>query len=564
MLDELMIKDFALIESLSVSFDKGLNILTGETGAGKSIIVGALSFLLGGKTETDSIRSGCDEAIVSAVLHFDPSNAEIREWLRLRDIIAEDNSLVIRRNLKQSGRGTAYIQSVPVSRADLAEFTAFLFDIHGQHDHQALLRRETHRRYLDRFAGIEEEVDLFHARFIDLMEKKQVLKNSFESEKDREERIELLRYSIEEINKVAPIPGESQALEEEATLLGDYEKLTEMVNNACTYLFDSDPSSLSLFRKAKTFLESATTIDSKTQAISSRLNDLYYEAEDTAEQLRTYRDGLQYDPERLEYIEDRLAQLYKLKKKYGEDEGQILAYRQKAESEIEKLEKTVENRASLESELKILEKELLNYAAIITMKRMEASRMLGDRITEIIGSLGMPKSKFSVSIVSKGQGSVGMLLGPWGAEDVEFMISANLGEPVKELSKIASGGELSRVMLAIKTVLAKADMVETLVFDEIDTGIGGEVALAVGEHLSKIGAFKQIFCITHLASIAVRADNHLKVEKKVEDARTVTALSVLSKNAQREEIARMLAGDSAGNAALAHADELIRKFGMRG
>jgi DNA repair protein RecN (Recombination protein N) len=314
------------------------------------------------------------------------------------------------------------------------------------------------------------------------------------------------------------------------------------------------------------------------------MEDLYYEAEDLAGEIRSYRDDLRYDPERLEAVEERLALLYRLKKKYapaglggGDAEEAILAYRTGAEAEIEALAGAEENRDRLKAEIGLLEKDLAARAQNLSAQRNAAARDLEKRISGIIASLGMPNARFSVAVQAKRretedpasrEAAGALLCGPWGADNVEFLISANKGEPLKELARIASGGELSRVLLAIKTVLAGADTLETLIFDEIDAGIGGEVALAVGDYLDKIGGMKQIFCVTHLASIAVRADNHLKVEKHNlpgdrggEEGRTVTGVSPLETGERREEIARMLAGDAVGAAALAHADDLLAKYG---
>jgi DNA repair protein RecN (Recombination protein N) len=332
-----------------------------------------------------------------------------------------------------------------------------------------------------------------------------------------------------------------------------------------------------------------------------RFEDLYYEAEDLSGEFRSYRDRLTYDPLRLEEVEERLALLFRLKKKYAGDavpgadsEEAVLAYRLQAEAEIGALSGAGENRERLKAEIAAMEKEIASRAASLRARRTKAAVKLGERITGILGRLGMPKARFSVSVLPKGRtpvqnaadpgvpeteqsGRGPLVCGPWGAEDVEFLISANAGEPLKDLSRIASGGELSRVMLAVKTALLSEEVqgggeagpgddysAETLVFDEIDTGIGGEVALSVGAYLGKIGEFKQIFCVTHLASIAVRADNHFRVEKKTVSGRggdrTLTTVNILGGEERRKEIARMLAGD-AGKAALAHADDLLKKYG---
>jgi len=592
MIEELSVRNFALIDSLNLSFEKGFTVLSGETGAGKSIIVGSLGFLLGAKADTDVIRSGSEEASVSAVVSIGDKNRDAMQWLAQREIGQEDSRLVIRRSVKASGRNSIYIQNVPVTRNDLAEFMGFLFDLHGQHTHESLLRKETHRVYLDRFSGLEDETLAFSQVFAELSEKRKTLEALNRSEKEREQRLEILNYAIEEISKAAPRIGEVKELESETQRLADFEKLSLHVNNVSSSLFedseskDSAVSFLSLGRRLRASLENAASIDSSLSPLLKRLEDIYYEAEDLAAEFRNYRDRLTYDPAKLEEAEERLALLYKLKKKYrpaenkdasGQDEGGILVYKAEAEAEVEALSGAGENQDKLKAEISRLEKDLAARASALSAKRSEGAKRLGEGITGILSRLGMPKAVFAASVKPKTrEGGAGLVCGPYGTDDVEFLISANTGEPLKELARIASGGELSRVMLAIKTILlnsapmpAAADAgADTLIFDEVDTGIGGEVALSVGEYLSRIGKDKQIFCVTHLASIAVRADNHLKVEKKVVSSgsngghageRTVTEVSELNGPERRQEIARMLAGDS-GEAALAHADELLAKY----
>jgi DNA repair protein RecN (Recombination protein N) len=573
MLEELSIRNYALIDSITLSFRPGFNVLSGETGAGKSIIVGSLSFLLGGKAEADVIRTGCDEASVSAVISVKKNNAEVTDWLKGRDIECEEDTVIVRRNIKTSGRGSAYIQNVPVTRQDLAEFTAFLFDLHGQHNHESLLKKENHRRYLDRFAGIEDEVLIFYKVFLELTDKRKSLEASLKSDREREERLEILNYAADEITKAAVHAGEIRELENELQKLSDFEKLAGLISSASGNFFDGEMSVLSLARKTKNSVDAASAVDSSLGEIYRRLENLYYEAEDIAGDFRAYRDNLTFDPRRLEEVNERLALLYKLKKKYvktetqaGGEEDAILSYMSSAQAEIEALCGAEENREKLKQEISAIEKDVKAKAKDLRQKRTGAAEKLGELITGILKNLGMPNAGFQVKIIPKQQDGQ-ISIGPWGAEDVEFLISANTGEPLKDLARIASGGELSRVMLAIKTALLSEDKneatgVETLVFDEIDTGIGGEVALKVGEYLTKIGKFKQIFCVTHLASIAVRADNHFKVEKRTEGGRTYTGIGPLSADGRRKEIARMLAGD-AGDAALAHADDLMKKYGKR-
>jgi DNA repair protein RecN (Recombination protein N) len=580
MLEELVIRNYALIDSITLSFRSGFNVLSGETGAGKSIIVGSLSFLMGGKVETDVIRSGSDEASVSAVVSVNKHNTEVLEWLKSRDIQSEEDTIIIRRNIRSTGRGSIFIQETPVTRTDLASFMALLFDLHGQHNHESLLRKENHRRYLDRFAGIESDVLAYGRMFMELAEKRKALEASYSSQRDRQARLELLQYAVDEITAAAPRSGELRELENEAQKLSDFEKLANHVHSAADSLFDGEDSVVGLARRAGTALDSAAAIDTSLAALHRRLEDMYYEAQDIAGEFRAYRDGLSFDPRRQEVVDERLALLYRLKKKYvtmdsggqgaQSDEESILNYAAQAQAEIETLSGAEENREKLKGEIAALEKETAARAAALRQKRIAAANDLSRRITDILRRLGMPNARFSPAVTPKTRedGTQAFVCGPWGAEDVEFLISANTGEPLKDLSRVASGGELSRVMLAIKSVLSDSDSIETLVFDEIDTGIGGEVALAVGEYLEKIGrgsshkAQRQIFCVTHLASIAVRADNHFKVEKRTEGGRTFTGVGPLSADGRRKEIARMLAGDL-GGAALAHADDLILKYGKK-
>jgi len=572
MLEELSIRNYVLIDNLSLSFDgkPSLNIITGETGAGKSIIVGSLSLILGAKASQDSIRTGAEEASISAVVHL-KGNSEANKWLKERDIEAEDDRVIIRRNIKAGGRSPVYIQNIPVNRAELAAFCAFLFDIHGQHEHESLLNPANHRKYLDRFAGLDGEVEDFGVLFSKFSEKRKMLEALVSSERKRADRIEYLSFAIEEIGGAKLKNGESKDLKAEKYRLSSYEKLVNYAESASAAIYEEGASVLSLARKARASIESAAAMDESLSALAQRFSALYFEAEDLAGELRSYRDKLQFNPARLEEIEDRLSLINKLKKKYVKgSEDDLIAYKAEAEAEIEALSSTEEDKAKLKEEISALEKEIARRARELSAKRKAASTALSSKIVGILQELGMPSAKFGVQLEPKqGAGQGSLVCGPTGADDVEFLISANKGEPLKELSRIASGGELSRVMLAIKTVFAlnepfseltgpdMADISpETLIFDEIDAGIGGEVAVSIGKYLYKIAQKKQVFCITHLASIACRATNHILVEKKSDNSRTTSSVRVLKPAERRFEIARMLSG-SYNQTALAHADELL-------
>ena len=562
MLEELSVRDFALIDRLSVSFSGGLSILSGETGAGKSLLIGAIGFLLGGKADTGVIRTGAEEALVTGLVDVSAS-PEAQAWLAARGIEAEEGRVLVRRGIKSNGRGSIFIQNQPALRADLAELTGLLVDLHGQHEHQSLLASENHRRILDRYAGLEAEVEEFGLRFAELSSKRRSYESALASEKERARETEFLRYAVEEIGKAKLKRGEEAELEAEERLLGQHEKLYAAVAEAHEALSRADESGgiLSSLRRGRSALEAAQAIDPALADLSRRSDDAYYELEDVADSLRSYLGGLRYSPARLEEIESRLAELHKLKKKYGGSVEDLLSRLAEDQERLSRLETWEEDKEGLAAEIAALESRILAAALALSEKRKKAAGSLETRIEAILRTLGMPRARFLVRMGRKEPEGGKPVVGQHGVDEIEFLIAPNPGEPPKPLSRIASGGELSRVALAAKTVLAETDTVDTLIFDEIDAGIGGEVAVAVGEHLKALGSRRQVLCITHLASIAARADNHYRVEKEVADGRTSTRLARMEGRPRAEEIARMLAGDPEAEASVAHATELLRKYG---
>jgi DNA repair protein RecN (Recombination protein N) len=558
MLDELTIRDFAIIDRMTVRFGLGLNLLTGETGAGKSIMIGALGFILGDKADAACIRAGAEETMVSGVFSIQDC-PDAAAWLETRGIEIEDGAVVVRRSLKAAGRGAAYIQSAPVTRADLRDFTSLLVDVHGQHEHQSLLLPERHRPYLDRFAGIEGEVAGYTAVFGALVEKKRAYERLLTSESEREARKELLAYAIKELSEAKLREGEEEELQAEEKRLSQFERLSEFLLSARDGLCGSGEGALARLRAARQALDSASGIDDGLSALGQRIDDAYYELEDASESLKSYIQSVSFSPERLDEVSSRLAAVHRLVKKHGGSVQTALLKLEESVSDLERLEHLEEDREGLQAEISTLERDVLSRASALSKKRAAAAVSLGERVASIIRSLGMPKAGFTVSLGKKGSEPGRPVVGPYGMDDVEFLIAPNPGEPSRPLARIASGGEISRVMLALKTCLAEADSVSTLVFDEIDTGIGGEVGIAIGEHLAALARAKQVFCITHLASIAVRADNHMKVEKVEEGARSLARVSRISGKARVAEIARMLSGTEGGEASLRHAEELLRK-----
>lgn len=559
MLEELTIRDYAIVDKLTIRFREGLNLLTGETGAGKSILIGALGFLLGEKADTGIIRTGAEEAIVSGTVLVE-DNPDALAWLAERDLSPEDGALIIRRSIKRSGRGSAYVQGAPVTRQDLLDLAQLLVEVHGQRDSQALLKKDRHRLILDRFAGIGERVLEYGRRYAELATKRQTLEAMAGSEADRAREAELARYALEEIDEAKLRHGEDDELAEEELRLGQHEKLFAAVSAGRELLADAE-GALPRLRKARASLEAAVAIDPRLGPLAGRVDDAFFELEDAATGLRAYADGLSFDPGRLEEIESRLALIQKLKRKYGATLAEVLSYRATQESRLNELEHWDEDRTGLEAAVAALEASVYAEAEGISKARAASAAELEAKVLAVLATLGMAAARFAIRLERKEPVDGKAVIGPYGLDEPEFYVSFNRGEALKPLSLVASGGELSRVMLALKSVLAGADGVPTMIFDEVDTGIGGEVAIGVGAHLSSLARSKQVLCITHLASIAARADTHYRVEKRAEGERTVTSVSALDRAQATRELARMLSGDAEGKASLAHAEDLLRKLG---
>ena len=559
MLETISVKNIALIDELSLEFNAHLNVLSGETGAGKSILIGALSFLLGGKVTTDIIRTGAAEAVVSGTFYLANTHPEAAAWLAERSIEPENNRILLRRTLKENGRGSIWIQDTQVSRAELEEFTSFLVDIHGQHDHQSLFKTAEHRRFLDSYAGILNEVREFSLLYTRLAEIKAKLETIRRSEKERTERTDYLSFVIDEIDNARLQPEEDEMLEAEETKLCQYEKLYEQVDtlqNLCT----QEQGIVPQLKRLQHISESVTAIDPTVHEYAERIENAYYEMQDIGEFFSSYLSKLVFDPNRLEQVQERLSFINKLKKKYGATIKDVLAYREASQAELDSLGESEQDKTALEKEVPALEAKLFAAGTALSQKRKAAATELQRKIQDTLTRLGMPKVIFTVQVTASEPNENKQIAGIYGFDSVEFLISTNPGEPVKPLNKIASGGELSRVMLALKTVLAAADEADTLVFDEIDTGIGGEVARTVAEHLKGLANNKQILCITHLAVIAAAADTHIKILKVQSDNTSRTSATTIDGEARIEEIARMLAGDEVSAASRIHAKELLSRY----
>lgn len=566
MLEDLSIKDFAIIESEHIEFSNGFTVLSGETGAGKSILIGAMSFLLGGKADVNQIRSGAHEAQVSGTFYLDSKENQnpALEWLNDHGIETENNRILLRRYIRDNGRAGAWIGSTPVNRTDLAEFSSFLVDIHGQHEHQSLMRVPEHRKFLDARAGILPEVSAFTALYMALVEKRRLLAQLDSSDADRTRKIDMYNFAVKEIEDAKLKPEEDIQLEEEENRLSSYEKLFAGVDSIRNMLDGGDESVVSLLKKIRRESQNISILDKTLSSLDTRIESAFYELNDISEEFGSYANKLVYDPSHLQEVQDRLSLIYSLKKKYASSQSaplkEVFDYYENAQKSLEQLGAGSENREELMKSVSELEKKVYLAGKNLSEKRRATGDKLASEVEALLKNLGMNGTRFAVSITAKPGDQIEQKCGPYGFDNIEFLISANPGSPLLSLAKIASGGEISRVMLALKTIFAQNDPVQTLVFDEIDTGIGGEVAVAVGSHMKALAKNRQIFCITHLASIAVYADNQIKIEKGVAEGKTVSNVHPIQGEERVSEIARMLSGDADSAASIEHARAMLEKY----
>ena len=486
------------------------------------------------------------------------------EWLSVHGIEAENNRVLLRRYIKDSGKSAAWINGTSVTRADLAQFSAFLVDIHGQHEHQSLMKVPEHRKFLDGRAGIEKQVDEFTKKYSLLVSLRKQLAEYSMSESERLRKLDMMKFAFEEISQAKLLKDEDKTLEDEESRLSSFEKIYSDVEEINQVLNGSENSLLSMLKKISRTSQSVSEMDKSVQPLSERIESAFYELSDLAEEYSDYQQKLVFDPKRLETVQERLSVIYNLKKKYASSVNaplsEVFDYFENAKKYLEENSEGAGQKEVLENKIKVLEKDVLKSAEEISVVRKQTAGILENEIHSILSELGMPSTRFVVNIAQKSGTETVQLCGPYGKDDVEFLISANPGNPPLPLSKIASGGELSRVMLALKTIFARTDSVETLIFDEIDTGIGGEVAVAVGLHLRNLAENRQIFCITHLASIAVYADNQIKIEKSVSENLTSSNVYQIEGEQRVAEIARMLSGDSETEQSLEHARSMLKKY----
>jgi DNA repair protein RecN (Recombination protein N) len=550
MLRELRIKNLAIIESAEVTFGPGLNVLTGETGAGKSIVIDAILLLRGARAQTDLIRSDAESASVEAVLEL-ATDSPALAVLDAAGLRLEAGQLLIRRELSRSGRHRTFVNDSPVTLALLERVGDHLLEVHGQHEHQRLLEPACQLELLDRFAEAEEGRGMVATLFAQREAARTAVERTRAAARDRAQREDLLRFQASEIDAVRLTSGEDAELRAERRRLQHGERFTDGLVAAQAVLYDDPRSATALLARAAQILTELARLDPGFGAPTPDLETAASHVEEAVAKIRRLRAAVVFEPGRLEELDARLDVLAKLARKYGDGVEAILAYRRDIGSELDRLARHEEVLAGEERRLAALQAELETAAAVLSTRRAAAATRLGREVQRELRRVGMERALFEVRV--EGLAAVGAA----GADRAEFRLSTNPGEDVKPLARVVSGGELSRTMLVLKSVLAAGDRVETMIFDEVDAGIGGRVADMVGQKLAEAGRRGQVLCVTHLAPIAVRAARHLRVTKSVRGGRTRTGVETLDGAARVDEVARMLAGETVTDAARDHARELL-------
>ncbi|HAZ21890.1 MAG TPA: DNA repair protein RecN [Firmicutes bacterium] len=569
MLREIQVRDFALIENLHLVWDSGLNILTGETGAGKSIIIDALGLVLGGRFSAEMIRTGAEACYIEAIFEPDEHNHQLMGVLSQLGIAYDPaESLIMAREVGRAGKSRCRINGQTVNVSTLAEVGALLVDIHGQHDHQSLISPDKQVDILDHFGG--EALLTLRATVSRQYHQLAALKTEYHTlrtdEQEKARKLELLSFQLSEIEEANLQPDEEDELQKEVGVLAGAEKLFEACAQSYFLIYEGDdhavPATAQL-EEAINRLDQMTAVDQRLQPVVEMLRESAAQAEEAAREIKTYQDHIDFNPQRLEEVQTRLNEIHKLKRKYGSTIPEILVFAEKVRTEINSYAANDERRAEIEAEIQQISTELATAAGALSAKRRQTATMLEDAIGKELADLHMQKTRFIISFEQR-KAEDGLLwngsklaVGPQGFDAIEFLVSPNPGEEPKPLSKIASGGELSRIMLALKAILGQVDEIATMIFDEIDAGVGGRAAQAVGEKMLLISQFRQVICITHLPQIASMAHCHFYIEKTVRDERTIVSISKLNFKERVEELARMLGGAEVTDLTRKHAQEML-------
>jgi DNA repair protein RecN (Recombination protein N) len=562
MLKSLRITSYALVDRLEVEFRPGLSVITGATGAGKSIIVGATSLILGERASTEAIRSGCDSAGVEAV--FETPNDRTLKELAVKAGVQVEDVLLIRREVYGKGQSKCFVNDKQVTLGSLKSIGDRLADLHGQHEHQALLNVDRHVEYLDHYGNLQDDLSRLAETYRLLKTKQKELDEIEASKRMDEERRQLYRFQIQEIERARLAPGEEEQLAEEQKVLENTETLHQLSSGAYDQLHETEMSILERLGTLSRDFKKGAGIDSRLKEPAEAFESGLIGLQEVVRFLEDYRSRLQFDPERLETIRERLNLLNTLKRKYDKDIREILAYKEQIARQLDKIENKDQIIGSLQEEIGSASETLQEQCISLSEKRKSKAAQLRKRIQDALSGLSMDKTEFQIRITRREDenGLAAMdgkryLVDERGMDQVEFFVSPNPGEELKPLAKIASGGEISRIMLALKSILARTDRVDTMIFDEIDVGIGGEVASAVGKSLNALASSHQVIVITHLQQIASQADDHFQVFKESVKGRTVTRIKKLSKDERVKEIARMMSGEKVTQLALKQAREMI-------
>lgn len=568
MLRELFIENFALIDRLRLEFGRGFNILTGETGAGKSIIIDSVSLLLGGRSSVEQVRAGAEAAQIEGVFEVDGSPDLLRLLEEWAIPFAEDRLLVIHREIHQSGRSRCRVNGQTVTLLTLSRIGRLLMDIHGQHEHQSLLSTVAQRQILDSFGGETlarkaEEVAALYQQWQAVKDDLAALEMS-EEEKNR--RIEFISFQLQEIENARLQPGEEENLTRERTILAAAEKLYESASLTYQQLYGTEESGSALDKLGEGIqaLAKAAEVDATLQPLVETMQQAACQLEEVAREVRTYRDRIEFNPEALARIEERLDEITKLKRKYGQGIPEILRYAAKIREELAAIEDQTARRETLTKKLRALEEELTQAVLALSVLRKATARKLESTVSKELAEVNMAKTVFQVEFSRTPDQANGIPVNGEkvavtkdGIDQIQFLVAPNPGEGLRPLAKIASGGELSRLMLVLKVIMAEEDRIPTMVFDEIDTGIGGRTAQAVAEKLLLLGLSHQVICVTHLPQIASMADRHYYIEKKTVADRTIVEVRALEEKERVEELARMLGGAEVTATTREHAQEML-------
>jgi DNA repair protein RecN (Recombination protein N) len=565
MLKTLQIKDYALIDGIEIEFGKGLNIITGETGAGKSILIDAMGLLLGERASTEVVRKGASKSVVEGI--FDVSNnKKVKKLLTENDIEFFDE-LILRREVSLKGSNRCFINDTPVNLNLIKDAGNLLVDLHGQHEHQSLLRTETHIDFLDEFGGIERPLETYRKYFSELNDKLAELRSVSSKEHLLKEKKDLYLFQLREIDQVSPLDNEDAKLSGELKILENSEKLLELASDIYNKLYEDENSALDVFTSAGNEIKELAKIDGSLEDVYADYESAKNIISEIASTVRRYKDNLEIDPEKIEEIRTRLSSISMLKKKYGGAVKAIIEYREKISAELELAENFQEHIEKLEAEIKNLRERCGNEAFNISEIRKKTAQKICREVEASLRFLGIENSVFRVNIANmEAENATGQYItlkgknfrcSSKGFDEVEFYISTNLGEDAKPLVKVASGGEVSRIMLALKSTLAKNDKLPLLIFDEIDTGVSGRIARKVGQALKSLADIHQIIAITHLPQIAGLGDFHFAVEKKITDGRVISSIRSLEREERIKEVAKLMSGEEITETSLNTARELM-------